>query len=129
MIESISLPTGGGAIRGIGETFSADPFTGGATFAIPIPVTPSRGGFQPQLQLQYHPGNGNGPFGLGWSLSVPSIHRKTEKGLPNYTSSDTYLLSGHEDLVRCADAGQDPVDPSERVRFRPRTEGLFFFFV
>lgn len=32
---SLSLPTGGGAIRGIGETFAANPVTGSATFSIP----------------------------------------------------------------------------------------------
>ena len=125
MADSISLPKGGGAVRGIGETFSADPFTGGATFSIPIPVTPSRGGFQPQLQLQYHPCNGNGLFGLGWSLSVPSIHRKTEKGLPTYTSRDTYLMTGYEDLVPYPQLEGIQEDSLDVRLFRPRTEGLF----
>ncbi|MBW2737418.1 MAG: hypothetical protein JRE64_00935 [Deltaproteobacteria bacterium] len=39
-------------------------------------------GFGPQLSLSYVSGSGNGPFGLGWNLSLPSITRKTDKGLP-----------------------------------------------
>src|SRR5215467_15167574 len=45
----INLPKGGGAIRGIGEKFAANPVTGSATFSIPLPVSPGRGGFNPQI--------------------------------------------------------------------------------
>ena len=34
------------------------------------------------LSLAYDSGAGNGPFGFGWRLSLPSITRKTDKGLP-----------------------------------------------
>jgi Salmonella virulence plasmid 65kDa B protein len=47
-------------------------------------------------------GSGNGPFGLGWKLSLPEITRKTDKGLPKYQDaeeSDVFILSGAEDLV------------------------------
>jgi hypothetical protein len=47
-------------------------------------------------------GAGNGPFGLGWNLSLPSITGKTDKGLPQYRDaeeSDVYILSDAEDLV------------------------------
>jgi len=80
----VSLPKGGGAIRGIGEKFSANPVTGSATMSVPIFVSPGRSGFGPRLALSYGSGSGNGPFGLGWSLSIPAITRKTEKGLPRY---------------------------------------------
>jgi hypothetical protein len=36
---SISLPKGGGAIRGIGEKFAANPVTGTASLTIPIPAS------------------------------------------------------------------------------------------
>ena len=82
---SISLPKGGGAIRGIGEKFAANPVTGtGVDDACRSPPRPGRGGFGPQLALSYDSGAGNGPFGFGWSLSLPSITRKTDKGLPQY---------------------------------------------
>ncbi len=99
---SINLPKGGGAIRGIDEKFSVNPATGTASLSVPIFVTPNRSDFYPKLSLSYDSGAGNGPFGLGWNLSVPSITRKTDKGLPKYQDaedSDIFILSGSEDLV------------------------------
>ena len=103
---SISLPKGGGAIRGMGEKFAANPVTGTASMSVPIATSPGRGGFGPQLSLGYDSGAGNGPFGFGWSLGVPEISRKTDKGLPRYfdgsddgDDSDVFILSGAEDLV------------------------------
>src|SRR5881394_2744132 len=83
----ISLPKGGGALHGIGEKFSPDLFTGTGNFTIPITLPPGRNGFQPQLSLGYSTGNGNGPFGVGWSLSVPGVSRKTSRGIPRYYDS------------------------------------------
>jgi Salmonella virulence plasmid 65kDa B protein len=91
--QIISTPQGGGALHGIGETFSPDLHTGN--------------------------GNGNGPFGLGWSLSIPGVSRKTSRGIPRYDDDhDTFLFSGAEDLVPVAK--RDGV-----IGYRPRTEGLF----
>ena len=98
----INLPKGGGAIRGIGEKFAANPVTGTGSMSVPIATSPGRSGFGPQLSLSYDSGSGNGPFGFGWSLSLPSITRKTDKGLPQYLDaddSDVFILSGTEDLV------------------------------
>jgi RHS repeat-associated protein len=99
---SISLPKGGGAIRGIGEKFGANPATGTGSMTVPVPVSPGRSGFGPQLALSYDSGAGNGVFGYGWSLSLPHVTRKTDKGLPLYLDeeeSDVFVLSGAEDLV------------------------------
>src|SRR6202521_1424900 len=99
---SISLPKGGGAIRGIGEKFAANLVTGTGSMTVPIAVSPGRSGFGPQLSLSYDSGSGNGPFGIGWSLSLPAITRKTDKGLPQYRDadeSDVFILSGAEDLA------------------------------
>src|SRR3954468_19630666 len=81
---AISLPKGGGAIRGLGEKFAANPVTGTGSATVPIATSPGRSGFGPQLSLAYDSAAGNGPFGLGWTLSLPSISRKTDKGLPRY---------------------------------------------
>src|SRR5215472_10024247 len=78
----LSLP-GGGAIRSIGEKFSVNSVNGTASLAVPIFTTPSRS-FYPKLSLSYDSGAGNGSFGLGWSLSVPSITRNTDRGVPQY---------------------------------------------
>lgn len=132
----ISLPKGGGAIRGIGEKFGANPVTGTASMTIPIATSPGRSGFGPQLSLSYDSGGGNGPFGLGWSLALPAITRKTEQELPRYddgAESDTFILSGSEDLVRSLrqdGAGDWELNAHTRdgfriQRYRPRIEGLF----
>src|SRR5262245_3748781 len=81
---SVSLPKGGGAIRGIGEKFAANPVTGTGSMTVPIATSPGRSGFGPQLSLAYDSGMGNGAFGFGWNLSLPAITRKTDKGLPQY---------------------------------------------
>jgi RHS repeat-associated protein len=118
--EIITLPQGGGALRGIGETFAPDPQTGTAHFTVPIAVPAGRHGLAPQLDLAYSSGHGNGVFGLGWRLSVSGIARKTACGVPTYDDDrDTFLIAGGEDLV--------PVETLLGIgfRYRPRTEGAY----
>jgi RHS repeat-associated protein len=138
---SISIPKGGGAIRGMGEKFAANPVTGTGSMSVPIATSPGRSGFGHQLSLSYDSGSGNGPFGFGWSLSLPAITRKTDKGLPQYRDaedSDVLILSGAEDLVpllvQNAQGGWEREILPERTvggvtyqvhRYRPRIEGLF----
>lgn len=140
-VPRISLPKGGGAIRGIEEKYSVNPVTGSASFSIPIFTSPGRQDFFPKLSLSYDSGAGNGPFGFGWSLSLPSITRKTEKGLPHYRDaeeSDVFILSGAEDLVPVLAPDGDALKVPDRTmtvngreitfritRYRPRIEGLF----
>jgi len=131
---AVSLPKGGGAIKGMGEKFAANPVTGTGSMSVPIATSPSRSGFGPQLSLSYDSGAGNGMFGLGWNLSLPSITRKTDKGLPRYwdaEESDVFTLSGAEDLVPVlkADGKREILDSPDGQfkiqRYRPRIEGLF----
>ncbi|MFC6939741.1 SpvB/TcaC N-terminal domain-containing protein [Salinirubellus sp. GCM10025818] len=123
--QVISVPNGGGAIAGMGETFSPDLHTGTGNFSVPIEVPNGRNGFQPDLALTYSTGNGNGPFGLGWALSVPGVGRKTSDGVPIYDDTeDTFVLSGAEDLVPVTVVSKTEED-EQRTRYRPRTEGLF----
>jgi len=44
---SLSLPKGGGAVRGIEEKFTANPVTGTGSLTIPIYTSPGRSGFGP----------------------------------------------------------------------------------
>src|SRR5580704_12764328 len=81
---SLSLPKGGGAIRGIGEKFAANPVTGSGALTVAVYTSPGRSAFGPQLSLSYDSSSGNGTFGFGWSLALPAITRKTDKGLPQY---------------------------------------------
>src|SRR5450759_437641 len=71
-VPSISLPKGGGAIKGIEEKFLVNAVTGTSSFGIPIPISPSRHGFVPAIGLSYNSGSGNSSFGLGWQLAIPS---------------------------------------------------------
>lgn len=131
-MPSLSPPKGGGAIRGMGEKFSTNPVTGTGSLSIPITTSPGRAGFELSLKLSYDSGMGNGPFGLGWHLSAPSITRRTDKSLPRYLDaqeSDVFLISGAEDLepVRREDGAREVCERGDFhiERFRPRTEGLF----
>lgn len=142
---SITLPKGGGAIKGIDEKFSVNAVNGTASFSVPLPISPARG-VSPNLSLSYNSGSGNGIFGLGWALSRSSIKRSTAKVLPQYFDgfdSDTFLFSEAEDLVPeykkendgsfSPDAKnnyvineRDSPDGSFTIRFyKPRIEGLF----
>src|ERR1035437_2889937 len=139
-LPSLSLPKGGGAVRGIGEKFAANPVNGTGSLTVPIYTSPGRSGFGPQLSLSYDSGSGNGPFGFGWSLALPAVTRKTDKGFPQYEDSqesDIFILSGAEDLVpslvEVAGQWTRDVTPARSVygrqyeihRYRPRVEGLF----
>jgi RHS repeat-associated protein len=132
----ISLPKGGGAIRGIGEKFGVSPATGTGSLTIPIATSPGRSGFGPKLSLSYDSGAGNGPFGFGWQISIPSITRKTDKGLPRYNDfneSDVFILSGAEDLVPILDKSLKRCWKTRTLnrvlykvfQYRPRIEGIF----
>lgn len=139
-LPTINLPKGGGAIRGIGEKFSVNPVTGTGSLTVPIFTSPGRSDFFPKLALSYDSGAGNGPFALGWHLSIPSITRKTDKGLPLYddaSESDVFILSDAEDLVPVLVQQNNqwqPVPIPDATlntqtyaikRYRPRIEGLF----
>jgi RHS repeat-associated protein len=144
-IPSLTLPKGGGAIKGIDEKFSVNAVNGTAGFSIPLPFSPARG-VSTSLTLSYCSGAGNGIFGLGWNLSLGSIKRKTDKGLPQFLDaieSDVFLFSESEDLVPefkkepdgtfTKDAAgdyvineRDSADGLFTIRnYRPRIEGLF----
>lgn len=135
-IPQISLPKGGGALKGIDEKFEVNAANGTAGFSIPLPITPGRNGFSPSLSLSYNSGGGNSPYGLGWSVGYPIIQRKTDKRLPRYRDGleeDIFMFSGAEDLVPfLKDDGTGNFRPVERVddgytvkRYRPRIDGAF----
>jgi RHS repeat-associated protein len=134
-IPDVSLPKGGGALKGIDEKFEVNPVNGSNQVSIPLPVAAARGGFSPQLSVSYNSGQGNGIFGLGWGAGIPSIRRKTDQKLPRYqdaTESDTFVLAGAEDLVPLlkqnsqTQAWEQVVNIQgnfEVKQYRPRIEG------
>ncbi|WP_345801300.1 toxin TcdB middle/N-terminal domain-containing protein [Microbacterium sp. AZCO] len=105
--QAPSLP-GGGSASGLGETFSPDLSTGTGTLAVPMEVPNGPNDCGPKLSLRYDSGTGNGPFGVGWALSLPRIVRSTMIGRPRYDDTDTLVLEGSGPLVRRADGSLTP---------------------
>ncbi|MET8454591.1 SpvB/TcaC N-terminal domain-containing protein, partial [Streptomyces sp. NPDC005209] len=132
---AVCLPRGGGAIRGIDETFTTMPATGTGALTIPLALSPGRPGATPQLALTYNSGTGNGRWGIGWDLSLASVTRRTDRGLPRYRDvapdSDDHLLLGQElvpELRATGGVWRHPATDRDgwRIeRYRPRVEAAF----
>lgn len=124
LLPQPALPKGGGALAPIGERLTPHPQTGTASFSIPLPITPGRGSLTPSLALAYDSGGGASAFGLGWSVGVAAIVRKTDRGLPRYpafgaTDDDEFVFGG-EDLIAM---GPPELQGDELViAYRPRVE-------
>lgn len=147
----MELPKGGGAIKGMGEKFEANAITGTASFSVPVLLTPNPRGMSPNLALSYNSGGGNSPYGLGWQVGIPSISRKTGKGLPRYREAydadvelafderevnqlgDVFVMAGAEDLVPKLNPDGSRVQRNETIGatnytvydYIPRVEGAF----
>lgn len=139
----ISLPSGPGSIEGLGDSFEPQLNSGAARYQVAVDVPPGRGGFTPEIGLQYNSGSPNGSFGLGWQLSIPFVQRQLEKGLPHYTllpdgdgvdndkdgvvddydEFDTIIYSNKEELVPVADRFWRLENESEFIRFRKESDG------
>ncbi len=113
----ISLPSGAGSIEGLGESFEPGLNSGTAGYGVKIQVSPGISGFQPEVRLAYDAGYGNGPVGLSWKLNNAFIQRQTDKGLPRYQDTDTFVFSGSEEMV-----------PIGNGFFRLKIEGSFSRF-
>jgi RHS repeat-associated protein len=117
--QVISLPSGPGSLEGLGETFEPNLSTGTSSYPVKFTAAPGRVGFQPEISLGYDGGNANGPWGMGWKLSVPSIQRRTEDGLPSYDDAqDTFIFSNGEKLVRLSNGDYRFENESSFMRFR-----------
>lgn len=75
------------SITTIGKSWGTFGPTGEASFILPLLLSVGRG-WDPQLSLTYSSQAGNGPFGVGWSLGIGQISRRTHKGVPRYTDVD-----------------------------------------
>lgn len=113
----VSLPSGGGALKSIGDSFQPNLAMGGGSYKIPIDVPQGPGGFSPKIELLYNTGFGNGPFGAGWVFAVPFIGQRQKPlfappGEPEYTVSDS------ETLVPAPDGSFVPFIQQELQSFR-----------
>jgi RHS repeat-associated protein len=104
-LSTLTPPVSSGSplVSVIGAELSVDN-RGGASYSVPLTVSPGRGGFQPQLSLQYSSAAGNGVVGHGWSLSTGypvGITRgrsilardKVTRGV-RFDASDNFYLDG-----------------------------------
>lgn len=107
-----SLPDGGGAVGGLGETFTPDLSTGGGSLAVRIDLPNGPGDIGPRLRLRYDTGQPNGPYGLGFAIPLPRLLRSTAHGYPAYDDTDPIVLEGAGELVRLPGG-----------RFRPQVDG------
>ena len=89
----INAAAAGGGTQNFSKTLSVDSRSGSAAVAVPLYVPEGRGGISPALGLAYAPTNGNGPFGWGMSMDMGSVVRSTKNGMPNYDSTDTFLVT------------------------------------
>ena len=75
---------------------------GDAALTFPLILPQGRQGMTPDLSVNYNSGADEGDFGLGWSLSVPTISVDTRWGVPLYDTAketESYLLNGEELLL------------------------------
>ncbi|ELE2680141.1 hypothetical protein RMA32_003650 [Salmonella enterica] len=133
-----SMPKGGGALTGMGESLGQAGPTGLASMALPLPISAGRG-FSPSLSLGYSSGGGNSEFGLGWACGTMRISRRTSHGVPQYNGSDEFLGPEGEVLVKTLSTDDEPNPTTcsaygditfsqtySVTRYQPRTEGSFY---
>ncbi|HEX3477065.1 MAG TPA: FG-GAP-like repeat-containing protein [Kofleriaceae bacterium] len=92
--ERVKLPSGPSSVRGLADEPSVDAFNAQLRYQVPIELPAGLGGLAPALSLSYSGVLGNGPLGIGWSLSQPRIQRSTRLGVPKFDASDELELSG-----------------------------------
>ena len=107
-----SLSQGGGAIAGLGETFSADLCMGTGSYTIQLDCPNGPNGIGPRLMLSYNTSKGNGPFGMGFAVPLPRLLRSTANGFPLFTAADTLMLEGVGELLAVGGGA-----------FRPQVDG------
>ncbi|WP_434561533.1 SpvB/TcaC N-terminal domain-containing protein [Pseudomonas sp. Z4-20] len=125
----IITPTiaGGASIATIGNSLGPVGTRGAASLTLPLPVSSARL-LTPSLALQYNSQSGNGLFGIGMHLPIPSIARKTSKGVPLYGDDDVMVGPDGVDMWPDLD-GQTCRTVGDLtyavVRYYPRIESAF----
>lgn len=86
--------------------------------ALSVPLRVSQGRGAPALSLDYASGGENGIVGLGFSLNLPSIVRRSALSIPEYTGHDTFLSPDGKMLVPQYDDVDGTWVPAERMEAR-----------
>jgi RHS repeat-associated protein len=92
--QTVKLPSAPGSVRGLADDATVSSFTGEVQYTVPIELPKGPGGFTPALALSYDGGSGNGPLGIGWTLSQAGVRRSLRLGVPAYDASDELELVG-----------------------------------
>ncbi|HTE53483.1 MAG TPA: FG-GAP-like repeat-containing protein [Kofleriaceae bacterium] len=92
--ETVKLPSGPGSVRGLADNASVSAFTGQVQYSVPIDLPTAAGALAPTLSLGYDGGLGNGPLGVGWSISQAGIRRSLRLGVPSYDDTDEIEVIG-----------------------------------
>ncbi|WP_095153669.1 SpvB/TcaC N-terminal domain-containing protein [Pseudomonas sp. Irchel 3E13] len=132
-----ALPKGGGAIQSLGGSWGGAGGSGAAAFEIPLPLSPGRG-YAPTLSLNYRSTVSNGVFGMGWSLSLGCVARRTSKGVPRYSDDDVIIGPDGQPWLAELDGNGAPLFSEidtyrglaldqryQVIRHFPRIEGAF----
>ncbi|RMH21272.1 MAG: hypothetical protein D6698_03015, partial [Gammaproteobacteria bacterium] len=96
---------------------------GAASYTVPIEVTPGIGGMQPDLALNYNSMGGNGPLGVGWSLSGTSAISRCPTTVEadgyydpvDFDANDQYCLDGQRLVQITANEYRTRIDSFSRI--------------
>jgi RHS repeat-associated protein len=80
-----------GARPGTRPSYLADEVTGNGRYVLALPLPVARG-LEPELELAYHAGGGNTPFGFGWSVAIAAISLDLSFGTPRYDGRDPVVF-------------------------------------
>lgn len=96
---------------GIPAGLTVEAATGTAVLRVPLPLSAGRNGQTPDLSLCYRSGNGDGVFGMGWSLELPAIRRMASEGV----SAAQFTLDGVGRLLPSPEAPRSYTVPGGAV--------------
>lgn len=100
---------------------------GSSILRLPLPLSRWRDA-SPSLALLYASDAGNGVFGLGFHVPVPSIRRDIADGVPRFDDSDGYVGPDGERLIATDSRTVDQVGGIalphtwKAVRYRPQVD-------
>ncbi len=89
----VKLPDRPGSVRGLGSSATIAAPSAQVEYSVPIDV-PTTAGVAPSVGLRYRGDLGNGPVGIGWSLSTSVIRRSVRAGVPRFDDSDELEIEG-----------------------------------
>jgi hypothetical protein len=126
---SATVSAGPTAIGSTPASFAVSP-SSAATYLVPLQVVPGVAGFQPHLAIEYSSAAGNGPLGVGFSLSGVSSITRCDRTIADdgeakgvqLNESDRFCLGGLKLVAVSGTYGADGAEyrtlPGTHVRVR-----------